>query len=378
MKLLHLSDLHLGIRVNGFSMLEDQAHILGQILGIVAGERPDAVLVAGDVYDKPVPPTEAVRLFDDFLVSLSRMGVPACVVSGNHDSAERVAFGGRLMDAAGVHLSPAYDGQTARVRLQDAHGPCFVHLLPFVKPAQVREAFPDADIRSYTDAVRAAVDHMDVDPAARNVLVTHQFVTGAERCDSEDVTVGGADNVDADVFAAFDYVALGHLHGPQNVGGPRIRYCGTPLKYSFSEASHRKSVTIVELGEKGCFAVREVPLTPRHNLREIRGTYDELTLKANYEGTAVDDYLHVILTDEADVPDAMARLRVIYPNLMRLDYDNTRARAAAMAVEDAEVERRSPVELFEALYEAQNGQPMSDEQRRFSIELFERIGESDP
>lgn len=379
MKLIHLSDLHLGKRVNEFPMIDDQAAVLDQILGIVQSERPDAVLIAGDVYDKPVPSTEAVRLFDDFLFRLSRMGVPACVISGNHDSAERIAFGGRLMDGSGIHLAPAYDGHVTPLRLEDAFGPVDIWMLPFIKPAHVRDAFPDAAVDSFTDAVHVAIAHMELDPAARNVLVTHLFVTGALRCDSEDVSVGGADNVDADVFAPFDYVALGHLHGPQSVGEPRIRYCGSPLKYSFSEAAQRKSATAVELGSKGRLDIREIPLQPVHDLREIRGTYDALTLKANYEGAATDDYLHAILTDETDVPDAMARLRVIYPNLIKLDYDNARARAAALAVEEAEIpEKRTEIELFEALYEAQNGRPMSGEQRRFSLSLFERIQEALP
>lgn len=374
MKLIHLSDLHLGKRVNEFAMIEDQRYILGQILDIVGEEKPDGVIVAGDVYDKATPATDAVRLFDDFLVRLAGMGQKVFVISGNHDSPERIAFGGRLMDASGIHLSPVYDGTVKPIPLRDGFGECRVYLLPFIKPAHVRAAFPDANIATWTDALRAAIDHMDIDPSARNVLVAHQFVTGAQRCESEDIVVGGADNVDASVFEPFDYVALGHLHGPQNVG-ERIRYCGTPLKYSFSEKDHKKSVTVVELGEKGRLAIRERPLVPRHELRELRGTYDQLTLKANYEGTATDDYLHIVLTDEEDVPDAIARLRVIYPNLMKLDYDNTRTRTDPILVEAEAAERKSELDWLDELYEKQNGRPMSDVQRRFSEELFEKIKE---
>ena len=262
MKLLHLSDLHLGKRVNEFSMLEDQAYILTKILNTIDDEKPDAVLIAGDVYDKSVPSAEAVGLFDDFLVKLAKKQVPAFVISGNHDSPERLAFANRLIDASGIHLSPVYSGDVRPVTLTDAFGPVHIYMLPFVKPAHVRRFFPDEEIISYTDALAAAIRQMDPDLSARNVLLTHQFVTGAERSESEEISVGGTDNVDASVFEGFDYVALGHIHGPQNIGSERIRYCGTPLKYSFSEASHKKSVTVAELGEKGSLTVRTVPLLP--------------------------------------------------------------------------------------------------------------------
>lgn len=376
MKFLHLADLHLGKRVNGFSMLEDQAHILRQILAILDDEQPDGVLIAGDVYDKSVPSVEAVELLDDFLTELRARGVPVLLISGNHDSPERLAFGGRVMDSCGIHISPVYDGALAPVTLQDAFGPVHVWLLPFVKPAHVRRWFPDADIESYTDAVAEAIAHMDIDTAARNVLVTHQFVTGGTRSGSEELSVGGTDNVDSGVFAPFDYVALGHLHGAQHIGRETIRYAGSPLKYSFSEARQHKSVTVVTLGEKGDVQVRTVALTPLRELREIRGSYDELTARIFYEHTTYrSDYLHLILTDEQDVFDAMSRLRTIYPYLMTLDYDNARTRAAGGMSVPAETERRTPLELFEALYQRQNHQPMSEVQREYIAQLMEQIME---
>lgn len=376
MKFLHLADLHLGKRVNGFSMLEDQAHILRQILAILDDEQPDGVLIAGDVYDKSVPSVEAVGLLDGFLTELRARGVPVLLISGNHDSPERLAFGGRVMDSCGIHISPVYDGALAPVTLQDAFGPVHVWLLPFVKPAHVRRWFPDADIESYTDAVAEAVAHMDIDTAARNVLVTHQFVTGGTRSGSEELSVGGTDNVDSGVFAPFDYVALGHLHGAQHIGRETIRYAGSPLKYSFSEARQHKSVTVVTLGEKGDVQVRTVALTPLRELREIRGSYDELTARSFYEHTTYrSDYLHLILTDEQDVFDAMSRLRTIYPYLMTLDYDNARTRAAGGMSVPAETERRTPLELFEALYTRQNHQPMSEVQRAYIAQLMEQIME---
>lgn len=376
MKFLHLADLHLGKRVNGFSMLEDQAHILRQILAILDGEQPDGVLIAGDVYDKSVPSVEAVGLLDGFLTELRTRGVPVLLISGNHDSPERLAFGGRVMDSCGIHISPVYDGALAPVTLHDEFGPVHVWLLPFVKPAHVRRWFPDADIESYTDAVAEAVAHMDIDTAARNVLVTHQFVTGGTRSGSEELSVGGTDNVDSGVFAPFDYVALGHLHGAQHIGRETIRYAGSPLKYSFSEARQHKSVTVVTLGEKDDVQVRTVALTPLRELREIRGSYDELTARSFYEHTTYrSDYLHLILTDEQDVFDAMSRLRTIYPYLMTLDYDNARTRAAGGMSVPAETERRTPLELFEALYQRQNHRPMSEVQRAYIAQLMEQIME---
>lgn len=376
MKLVHLSDLHLGKRVNEFSMLEDQQYILGEILQIIDREQPQGVLIAGDVYDKSVPSAEAVALLDDFLVRLSRRELQVFVISGNHDSPERMAFGGRLMARSGVHLAPVYDGTVKALTLTDEYGPVNLYLLPFLKPAHVRRFFPEREIASYTDALAAAIEAMEVDPTARNVLVTHQFVTGAARCDSEEISVGGSDNVDVSVFDPFDYVALGHIHGPQQVGREGVRYCGTPLKYSFSEAGQQKSVTVVELEEKGRMAVCTVPLTPLRDLVELRGSYEELTLRSFYQGTSYPrDYVHITLTDEDDIPDAVSKLRVIYPNLMKLDYDNKRTRAGACLDGAEEAAQRSPLELLEEFYEKQNGQPMGEKQRAFARELMETIWE---
>lgn len=379
MKWIHLSDLHLGKRVNGFSMVEDQNYILKEILEIIRREEPQGVLIAGDVYDKAVPSAEAVGMLDDFLVSLSRLGPEVFLISGNHDSPERLAFGGRLMEQSGVHLAPVYDGKPCRFTLQDTHGPVDVFLLPFLKPAHVRRFFPEETIESYTDALRVAIGHLGVEEGRRNVLVTHQFVTGAARCESEELSVGGSDNVDASVFELFDYVALGHIHGPQQVGKPTIRYCGTPLKYSFSEAHHEKSVTVVEMEEKGNVSIRTIPLGPLREVREIRGSYEEVTLRDFYKGKDFrEDYLHIILTDEEDVPDGAAKLRLIYPNLMKLSYDNRRTQTQAQWEEMGLQEKKSPLAMLEEFYEKQNGQPMQETQRSFAQELLEKIREDEP
>lgn len=375
MKFMHLSDLHIGKRVNEFSMLEDQKYILAQILEMVKEEQVDGVFLAGDLYDKPVPPAEAVRVLDSFLTRLAGMEVPVFAVSGNHDSAERVAFGAQLFSSRGVYLSPVYDGQVESISLTDEYGEVRVYLLPFVKPAVVRHVFEEEEIGSYQDAVRVAVEHMEIDPAVRNVLVAHQFVTGAARCESEEILVGGLDNVDVTVFDRFDYVALGHIHSPQHVGRETVCYCGTPLKYSFSEAEQEKSVTVVELREKGQVEIRKIPLRPLRDMRRIRGNYLEVTARSFYENTNTEDYVQITLTDEEDVPDGLQKLRVIYPNLMRLEYDNTRTRESGDVTGACEVERKSAPELFEEFYELQNNQPMSEKQEAFVRRLIVDIQE---
>ena len=374
MKLIHLSDLHLGKRINAFSMIEDQRDILTKIIGIIDNERPDAVLIAGDVYDKSVPSADAVELFDDFLVRLAKRSLQIFVISGNHDSPERIAFGRRLMDRSGVHMSPVYNGQVLPVSLEDIYGTVNIYMLPFLKPAHVRRYFPDIKIDTYTDALRVAVTMMNLNPAERNILVTHQFVTGAIRSDSEEISVGGSDHVDASVFADFDYVALGHLHRPQNCTSDRIRYCGTPLKYSFSEVGDQKSVTIIELSRKGTQFIRTAELVPKHDMKEIRGSYKELTLKKFYENsTYQEDYMHITLTDEEDIPYAIGKLRSIYHNLMKLDYDNKRTRSNPEISVNANAERESPMNLFSDFYKKQNNQAMSEEQSSFMRALFERV-----
>lgn len=473
MKFIHLADLHIGKRVNAFPMLEDQRYILKQILTILREEQPDGgVILAGDIYDKAIPSAEAVELFDEFLTQLAALRLRVFIIAGNHDSPERIAFGNRLMDRSGIYLSPVYDGHVKRITCPDraasvtlsaansvdlnagtrsvtsafvtlsaanavdldagTHSvesastssaastcpPVDVYLLPFLKPANVRRFYPEETIESYTDAMRVAIAHMDIDQTHRNLLVTHQFVTGASRSDSEDISVGGSDNVDASVFAPFDYVALGHLHGPQQVRfqpapeedasdqdatpaasstdrsespastvgnttvGPLIRYAGTPLKYSFSEAHHHKSVTVVEIGEKKadgvvdvCIGTRE--LRPLHDMREIRGSYEELTLRANYEGTATDDYIHATLTDKIEIPDAARHLQVIYPNLMKLDYDNARTRGqGSERLELEQLEEKSPLDLFSELFEKQNHKEMTEEQARYVQAQMEKIWEA--
>lgn len=373
MKFIHLSDLHIGKRVNGFSMLEDQKYIFTKIAALIASEKPDAVLIAGDVYDMSVPAAEAVQVLDEFLYRLTQLDTKVLLISGNHDSPERLAFGGRLLSHSGIHLSPVYTGVAEKVNFQDSYGQVDVFLLPFIKPALVRRLFDGQDIDTYTDAVAAAIGQMDINDAHRNVLMTHQFITGSARSESEEIAVGGADNVDAKVFAPFDYVALGHLHSPQMAAGNTARYCGSPLKYSFSECGQQKSVTVVEMQEKGSLQVRALPLTPKRDMREIRGSFADVMAMA--AGQLSEDYLHIILTDEEDVADGMGRLRAVYPYLMKLSYDNQRTRLHQRVTGSAGAQGKTPLQLFEELYALQNNQPMTPQQRGYTAELIEKIWE---
>ena len=373
MRFLHLSDLHLGKRVCEFSMLDDQRYILEQILSLLDSRPVDAVLLAGDLYDKPVPPAEAVRLLDWFLTELSHRELPVFAISGNHDSADRVAFGSALLAESRVYVSPVFSGPPEPITLTDAHGPVDLYLLPFLKPAMVRHVWPDAPIESYNDALACVLNHCSPDPARRSVLVAHQFVAGAASCESEEPSVGGIDWVDAALFDKFDYVALGHLHSPQKVGRDTLRYCGTPLKYSFSEASQEKSVTVVELFEKGNIKISQIPLKPLRDMRKLRGTYMEVASREFYREMNTEDYVQITLTDEEDIPEGIQKLRAVYPNLMRLEYDNRRTR------EDREMEagnhekEKTPMELFEEFYELQNNQPMNHEQKELAEYMIQKI-----
>lgn len=373
MKLMHLSDLHLGKRIGGFSMIDDQRFALEQILELAREEGAEAALLCGDIYDKAVPSAEAVELFDWFLSRLAEE-CPVYLISGNHDSAERLAFGGQLLQKARVFVSPVYDGTVTAVEQADAFGTVVFHLLPFLKPVHVRRFFPEAQAESHTDAVRTALSTIDPADGRRHVLLAHQFVTGSERCDSEEVSIGGSDNVDVQVFEGFDYVALGHLHGPQRAGADHVRYCGTMLKYSFSEADHQKSVTFVCLGQKGDVEIITRPICPLRDMRVLRGTYGELMARSFYGDSDLPGcYLHIILTDEEEIPEAMSRMRTVYPYIMKLSWDNTRTRQRQNPLELEVQPESSPLELFDLLYERQNNRPLSAQQRAYLTGLLEEM-----
>ena len=378
MKFIHISDLHIGKRVNEFSMLEDQEYILKQILKIIDSENPQAVFIAGDVYDKSIPSTEAVTVLDSFLYKLSKRDIKTFIISGNHDSPERLAFASKLIELSGIYLSPVYNGTVKPNIINDDFGEVNIFMLPFIKPANVRRYFENENIDSYTDALKTAIDDMNIDTQKRNILITHQFVTGATRSESEDISVGGTDNVDVNVFNDFDYVALGHIHRPQNCGSERVRYCGTPLKYSFSEINDDKSVTIGEINEKGNLIIRTESLITLHEMVKLKGKYNDLIAKSFYENTTYcSDYVYITLTDEDDIPYVVDKLKSVYKNLMKLDYENTRTKSTSVLTPTADVETKSPIELFCDFYLSQNNQQLNDEQKEFTEKIIESIWENE-
>ena len=362
---MHLSDLHIGKRLNEFSLLDDQSYILDEILRIAEEQKPDAVAIAGDIYDKSTPSAEAVALFDSFISRLARLVTPVFVISGNHDSADRIAFGSSLMQTAGVYLSPVYNGESSPIKVDDEFGSVNVYMLPFIRPSDVRRCFPDDDTESFDSAFKTAVSHLNVNEKERNVIIAHQFITGAAAGGSESVSVGGLDNISAEVFAQFDYAALGHIHHRQNIMSEKVRYSGTPLKYSFSEVGDEKTVTIADIGKKGKLSIEEVPLCPMRDLREIKGTYLEITDRNFYDKFNREDYIHATLTDENDIPEAIGRLRSVYPNIMKLDYDNTRTRENCVVGDLADEIQRSPAELFAEFYRTCNNSDLSEEQKDY-------------
>lgn len=375
MKFLHLSDLHLGKNLNGFSLYQDQAYILNQVVQIAQNEQIEAVIIAGDIFDKSVPNSQAIQLFDEFLTSWAELNLPVFIISGNHDNAQRVAFGANLFKQNNIFISPVYNGNISPITLEDNFGKINFYLLPFLKPTTVRNFFPDEEITSYNQAIEVALKNISLNTNERNILIAHQFVTGAYICDSEDIVVGGIDNIDANLFQDFDYVALGHLHTPQTILRESIRYCGTLLKYSFSEINQEKSLTLVDFSTKSDINIKTIPLKPLHDMRKLKGSYADLTLKSNYEHTNTTDYLAIILTDKEDIPDAINRLRSIYPNIMQLSYENTRSKISQQ-LENIDIHNlKSPLTLFKEFYTQQNNQDLNTEQNAILEELIHDIWE---
>lgn len=375
MKILHLSDLHFGKRLNNFSLLEDQYHINQQIFKLAEDTHIEAVIIAGDVFDKQIPSAGAIQLFDDFLNFWAELNLPVFIISGNHDSAERLSFGANIFSNNNIYISPVYNGQITPITLNDAYGKINFYLLPFIKPATVRPFFPDEKINSYTEAVQTVLKKLPLNKNERNILIAHQFVTGAVLSDSEEIVIGGLDNIDAHIFNSFDYVALGHIHTPQTILRDTIRYCGTLLKYSFSEANQQKSATIVNIKTKGQIDIDTYPVKPLHDMRKIKGTYAELTSRQTYINTDTNDYILATLTDEEDIPDAVNRLRSIYPNIMQLNYDNTRTRTSRNIETIDTNTAKAPLELFNEFYKLQNNQPLNEIQSQIIQDLISAIWE---
>ncbi len=380
MRFLHLADLHLGKRLNGVSFIEDQEYILRQLLEMVKEYCPDALLIAGDVYDKSTPSVEAVALFDEFLTELSRLRLPVLVISGNHDSPERMDFGSRIMEHQDIYVAGAFDGKVKEVILHDDAGPVSFRLLPFIRPAQVRRYYPDEELATYDEAFNRVLRDFPVASGCRCVLLAHQFITNhgesPERSESEQLNVGGLDNIDAAAFAGYAYVALGHIHRPQTAGGEHIRYAGSPLKYSFSEANHEKSVPLVELDAAGKARIKLLPLTPRRDMRRIKGRLEQLLRPEVYNEGDRTDYLQVTLTDEEDLVAPMDALRSVYPNVLRLELANSRS-GIGEDTETAAEEEKSPAELFRAFYALQQNEEPDEAKMAVVGKIFRRLEEND-
>lgn len=349
MKFLHIADLHLGKRLNGVSFLEDQIFLLNQISALAEAEHADAVVIAGDVYQKASPQSEAMAAFDAFVTRLAAAGIRVLVISGNHDSAQRISYFSALVRNAGVYVSEEFTGTVQTVALSDAFDDVRFGLLPFLKPIQARRFYPDEKIETYEDAVRAVLRHSPVDPAARNVLVCHQFVTGAETCDSEETAVGGLDCVDASAFDDYDYVALGHIHGPQRLKRDTLRYAGSLMKYSFSEVKHRKSVTVVEMLEKGDVRLHTVPLTAPHDMRTVEGMLSDVMAMPYSE-----DYVWVTIHDELPPPDARVTISTVFPNMLKFSVVNSKTKMDIDVLAREQMESKSVPELFSDFYRLQN------------------------
>ena len=366
MKFIHLSDLHIGKTVNNFPMIPEQKNAFRQILEYVRTTGPQAVVIAGDVYDRAIPSVEAVQVFDDFITALAAENIAVLLISGNHDSPERLGFGSRLLASSNIHFYGAFDGTMAKVTLCDN-----VHfwLLPFIKPSLVKGFF-QVEVETYDQAVSAAIAASDVDYTACNVLVSHQFYaksgTNPIKSDSELNPVGGLDAVDASIIENFDYVALGHLHANQHVGDKHIRYCGSPIKYSFSEVNHKKSITLVEIEGKGNVTTTQLPITPLHDMRKLKGNISQLI---EPQGNP-EDYLHITLTDNQEIIDPMGKLRSVYPNIMELDFDNYRTTSQIETTPNKEA-IKNPYELFQQFFLETQGSTMTEEQGKFICQLLE-------
>ena len=381
MKIMHLADLHIGKTILEQSLLEDQKYMLNQIINIIKKEKVDIVLIAGDVYDRTVPSSEAVELLDDFLNSLIKeLKIKVFMISGNHDSKERLGFGNKIFEEEGLYIQTTYEGNIGKVTLEDEYGNLNIYMMPFIKPIEVSRYFDD-EIEEYDEAFSKIMDKEEINEKERNIILSHQFVTNAgkepDRCESETLSIGGTENIDVSHFDKFDYVALGHIHGPQKVGRDTIRYSGTMLKYSFSEVHHNKSVPIIEFKEKTNIDYKLVPLKPLRDMRVIEGPIEELLKKENYEGTNLDDYIMAIVTNEEPIYDAIGQIRRIYPNTLRLDIKNSKTQNEfGNNFSNVEkIRQKNELELFEEFFEFQNNVPLTDEQKDIVSEIITSIKE---
>lgn len=369
MKFLHLADLHLGKRLHDYSLLDDQQAVLAQALQLVRDRQCDAVLIAGDVYDRPQPSVDAMQLFDRFLTGLCEANVPSYIISGNHDAAGRISYFSGLLEKSGVHMPAEFSGRLQSIPVPDSR--IVIHLLPFIRPMDVRRHYPDEEIHTYEDAVRLVLHHSPLDKECVNILLSHQFITGAATCESEEFAIGGLDNINAEVFADFDYVALGHLHQPQRCQRDTIRYAGSPLKYSLSEEHQRKSFLLVDVRGKDDIAFEQIPVQLPHDVRTVQGTFDALQNTPYTE-----DYVRVVLTDEFVPPDARITLRSTFPNMVKFNVENSKTSTETDVAAFESFQDKSPLELFSDFFAFQNNDVRpSEEQLAIVRRIFTELEE---
>ena len=379
MKLMHLSDLHLGKLVLEQSMIDDQKYILNQIIDIVKKEKVDTVLIAGDVYDKSIPTIEAVNLFSDFLTRLYKLKVLVFVISGNHDSKDRLSFGNELFVDNGIYIEGIFNGNLRCETINDKYGKLNIYMLPFIKPVEVKRFYPDEIIDTYEDAIKCILKHSSINKSERNIIIVHQFVTSLGedviRSDSESISLGGIDNIDVTLFKDFDYVAMGHIHGPQKVGRETVRYSGSPLKYSFSEVNQKKSVCIIEFNSKGDINISKIPLIPIRDMRVIKGPFDKLISKEIVNLENKNDYLDVILNDDDYIINAIGKLRKFYPNILKLEYENKISSNGVLDNIDIDKNNMSPIDLFSEFYKMQNGIELSTKKKKIIEEVIKEVND---
>ena len=378
MKILHLADLHIGKIIYEQSLIEDQKYILNEVIKIIKNKKIEVVLISGDIYDRSIPTLEAVELLNEFLNKLIKeLNLKVFIISGNHDSKERLNFGSKIFESDGLYIQTNYEGKIRKVTLQDSYGPINIYMLPFIKPIDVKEYFEE-QIITYDDAIKQIVKKENIDEDERNIIVAHQFVTSnaiiPETCESEIINIGGIDNVDASNFEKFDYVALGHIHGPQRIGRDTIRYSGTLLKYSFSEINHNKSVVVIDFKEKGNVNYELVPIEPKRDMREIRGPIEKLLSEENYKDTNTDDYISAIITNEEAIYDPIGQIRKIYPNVLSLEVRNSKTENINKELEKIEeMKEKSELELFDDFYEFQLNKKMDEDKRQIIKDIFDGI-----
>ena len=373
MILAHISDLHLGKSLHNFSLIEDQDYILDQIAGILVEKKVDVLIIAGDVYDKNVAPEAGIRVLRKFLGRLVEAKIKVMIISGNHDSAERLTFGGEFMTEKGIYFSKVYDGMIEPIIFTDSFGPVNFYLLPFIKPSTVQHYFEDEEIDSWDAAVRCAVEHMNINTSERNIIVAHQNIMGAERCESEEIYIGGQDAVSDEIFKDFDYTALGHIHRQQKIGKYNVMFSGTPLKYSTSEFDHKKVMPLISLGEKGRVDIDLIDLLPKRDLRKITGRLDDIMSMAAKDPNNHEDFIDITLTDENEVMDAISTLRSVYPNVLKISYENMATRAAEEIEKLGKLDKQNPQEIFEKFFNSRRGREMTAEEKEYMNSLIEKI-----